>query len=112
MAVMIRKLLAAVVGVVVAWMATAAQAAMVTTSQADFNAAVASLTLQWSEDFESFTPGALPDAPVSIGSGAFLDEQRTKRIIDTGGDDRTCTSGRVPDHVGKEVLVGNDLDLT
>ncbi len=58
---MIQKLLAAVVGVVVALMATVAQAAMVTTSQADFNAAVASLTLQWSEDFESFTPpGVLP----------------------------------------------------
>ena len=57
------------VGLAFAGMATAAQAGTIYTNQALFDAAVAGVPLEWSENFEGFTTGALPLVPLSIGSG-------------------------------------------
>ena len=69
MAALFQRLLGAVLVLAVAGMATAANAATIYTDQASFDAAVASLTLEWSEDFEGPPASALPPGPVSIGSG-------------------------------------------
>jgi len=69
LAALFQRLLGAVLVLAVAGMATAANAATIYTDQASFDAAVASLTLEWSEDFEGFSSGALPSGPVSVGSG-------------------------------------------
>lgn len=66
---MFQKLTGAVVGLVVGVLATAAQAGMIYTNQALFDAGVAGVPLDWSENFEGFTAGTLPSGPLSIGAG-------------------------------------------
>ena len=65
---MIHKLTCALVGPPLALLATAAQAGVIYTNQALFDAAVAGAPLSWSENFEGLSLGALPSGPLSIGS--------------------------------------------
>jgi hypothetical protein len=66
---MIRVLMGVFFALVLGGMATAANAAMVYTNQADFDAAVASLLLHWSEDFEGFAAGTNAGSSLSIAGG-------------------------------------------
>ena len=64
-----QKWLGAAVGLAVAGMATVAQAGVIYTNQALFDAGVAGLPLDWSENFEGYATGVLPSGPLSIGAG-------------------------------------------
>ena len=61
-----------------------AQAGLIYSNQALFNAAVAGMTLSWSEDFEGFSQGPVP-VPTIIGGGAAeISKAGTARIIPAG----------------------------